>query len=122
MSDSPEQKPAPPAPAPPKSNPVWVAAIVGGLLGGLLAFGVARACPATPKPAPEPAQSEARHYADDLIALLKAGKNDDFFAGVRQAFSGANQEQLGGLRKELQRLRDQPAEAYGPSLDFEFIR
>ena len=104
------------------TKPVLLAGLLGGVLGAVFAFALARTFPATPKAPPPPPPSDARRDADELIAFLKAGKNEEFFAGVRAAFSGRNDEELNQARQHLLKLRDQPAAVYGPSIDFEFVR
>ncbi len=104
------------------TKPVLLAGLLGGVLGAVFAFALARTFPATPKLSPPPPPTEARLRADDLVAQLKAGKNEEFFAGVRAAFSGRNDEELNQARQHLLKLRDQPAAVYGPSIDFEFVR
>jgi hypothetical protein len=133
MSDAPEQKsemptsPVMPPASPPtvshRRNPVWMAALLGGLLGAVFSFALSRTFPTQPKAPPEPPKSEVRQFADDLIALLRVGKNEEFLAGVRQAFSGLNDEQFNQrVRQGFLKSRSESVTAYGPSTDFEFVR
>jgi hypothetical protein len=122
MSASPEPKPA--APAAPKTNPVWLAALAGGLLGGIFSLGLARAFPAQPKTPPpgEVQPSEARQFADEVIGKLKAGQNDEFIRYIRPAFSKMTDEQFAQVRQRIFEERTVATTAYGPSIAFEFCR
>lgn len=137
MSDAPEQKPATPAtpvvsvpdqnaappaaPTSPKTNPVWMAAIVGGLLGGVFTFALLRSFPSHHKEPPPP-PTEARQFADDVIAKLHDGKNDEFIRYIRPAFAKLTDEQFAQFRKNLFDMRAEDAKIYGQPGDFEFCR
>jgi hypothetical protein len=62
--------------------------------------------PVKPSPPPVAPQSEARQFADELVGLLKSGKNEQF-----------NQ-----VRQHLLKSREKYATDYGPTTDFEFVR
>jgi hypothetical protein len=94
---------------------------LGGLLGGLVAFGLSRVFPATPKPPVPPPRSEGRQFADDTIALLKAGKNEDFVLAVQSAFPELSPDQFNQLvRQPLLKFRD-GTKLYGQPSEFEFV-
>ncbi|MFM8274700.1 MAG: hypothetical protein ACKODX_20550 [Gemmata sp.] len=101
---------------------MWRAALLGGLAGGLFAFGLARAFPPTPKPVPVPPPSEAKRFADQVIGRLKEGRTDDFLAYVRPAFAQVGDEQFARFRQGVIDTRTNAVRAYGPSRDFEFCR
>ena len=101
---------------------VLFAGLLGGALGGVVAFGLARTFPAPPPPVPTPQPSEARQYADDLIALLKAGKNEAFLKGVRQAFDMPDERFDVEIREPFFKLREGRVREYGAGSEFEFIR
>ena len=103
------------------TKPVLLAGLLGGLVGAVFAFALARTFPTTPK-SPPPPPSEARPLADDLVAKLKAGKNDEFLTGVRQAFSDRDDEQFNQVRQNLLKSREGFGKDYGGSSDFEFVR
>ena len=104
------------------SKPVLLAGLLGGLFGAVFAFALARTFPATPKAPPPPPPSEARPLADDLVARLKSGKNEEFLAGVRGAFSDRNDEEFNLVRQNLLKSREGFAKSYGGASDFEFVR
>ena len=110
------------APSRPPASRLWVPVLLAGLLGGVGGFALTRAFPAAPKPVASAPQSEARPLADDLIAKLKAGKNDEFFAAIRPGFDKLDDKQFGEVRKGIVALRDKFAKEYGPAGDFEFSR
>ena len=104
------------------TKPVLLAGLLGGLFGAVFAFALARTFPTTPKAPPPPPPTEARLLADDLVAQLKAGKNEEFLTGVRAAFSDRDDEQFNQVRQNLLKSRNKFAIDYGGSIDFEFVR
>jgi hypothetical protein len=101
---------------------VWRAALLGGLLGGLVAFGLSRVFPAPLKSPPPAPLSEGRQFADDMIGYLKAGKNEDFVLALRSGFPGLNDEQYNQLvRQELFKFRDGVKNLYGQPSEFGFV-
>jgi len=87
----------------------------------VIAFGLARVFPVPPPPTPAPRPSEARQYADDLIALLRTGKNEAFLKGVRQAFPMPDERFDVDIREPLFKRRQHWEQEYGAGSDFEFI-
>jgi hypothetical protein len=122
MSEGNDPKPAPAAPHSP-NRPVLLAALLGGLLGGVASFALARTFPAPAKPPPTPPPSEARMFADDVMALLKTGKYDQFKQRVRLAFALMPEADFENFYREgVIGTRQKAAEAYGPAGEFEFAR
>jgi hypothetical protein len=104
------------------SKPVLVAGLLGGLLGAVFSFALARALPAPVKPPPPAPPSEARQYAESVLALLKAGKHDEFTALLRPAFAEASDEQFAEVRKQMYQSRENDVKMYGAGGEFEFCR
>ena len=105
------------------TKPVLLAGLLGGVLGAVFAFALARTFPATPKLSPPPPPSEGRQFADDLIAKLKAGKSDEFTAKVRNGFPELNDEDFNqAVRQPLLTMRENFGKAYGQPSEFEFVR
>ncbi|QJX00152.1 hypothetical protein [Frigoriglobus tundricola] len=108
---------------------VLFAGLLGGVLGAVIAFGLTRTfpfpVPPPPVPAPRPSDarpSAARQYTDDLIALLRAGNNEAFLKGVRQAFPVPDERFDVEVRVPLLKQRQLWEQEYGKGSDFEFIR
>jgi hypothetical protein len=106
------------------TKPVLLAGLLGGLIGAGLGFVLSRTFPPTATPVPPPAQatSEAREFASDLIALLKDGKHDAFFAALRPGFAELNDEQFQTMRNDVLTTRQEFAKKYGSGREFEYGR
>lgn len=120
MTTAGEQPPGPPPAS--GRQPVLLAALLGGLIGGVFSFALARTFPPPVKPAPPAPQSEARQFAEDLFRKLKAGHNDEFVALIRPGFGDLNDEQFTKFREGVFEMRTKVAKAYGPPIEFEFAR
>lgn len=103
---------------------VFLAGLLGGLIGAGFGFVLSRAFPPTTKPAPAAAQpaSEAREFASDLVALLKAGQYDRFFGALRPAFPDFTDEQFQTMRQDVLTTRQEFAKKYGGGGEFEYGR
>lgn len=106
------------------TKPVLLAGLLGGLLGGVGGFALVRAFPAPVKPSAlvEAPQHEARPLADELIANLKAGRDDAFFATVRAGFGELTDEQFAQFRQDVETGRRKFVRDYGAPGDIEFAR
>lgn len=106
------------------TKPVLFAGLLGGLLGGGGGFALTRAFPAPAKPVvvAEPDPHPARALADELIADLKAGRDDAFFGTIRRGFVELNDEQFAQFRQGIEAGRQKFAKDYGTRGDFEFGR
>lgn len=104
------------------SKPVLVAGLLGGLLGAVFSFALARALPAPVKPPPPAPPSEARQYVEQVLGLLKAGKHDDFMAQLRPAFAESTDEQFAEVRKQMYEARERDAKMFGGAGEFEYCR
>lgn len=104
------------------TKPVLLAGLLGGLLGAVCSFALARALPAPVKPAPPPPPSEARQFAEEVFATLKAGKQDDFAALLRSAFADATDDEYAVVRKQMSEARAKNAERLGGASEFEYCR
>ncbi len=115
------------------TKPVLLAGLLGGFLGGVGGFVLLRSFPVPAKPpavvetspviVAEPLpQSAARPLADQLVAMLKAGRQDEFFARVRPGLTELTDEQFDQFRQEIVAMRQGFAKAYGAPGEFEFAR
>lgn len=106
------------------TKPVLLAGVLGGLLGGVGGFALVRAFPAAAKPSAAAAETPhpARPLADELIANLRGGRNDAFFATLREGFGELTDEQFAQLRAGTEKARQEATAAYGPPGDIEFGR
>ena len=107
------------------TKPVLLAGLLGGLLGAVGSFVLARSFPTTAKPvaAVEVPRSEARDRADDLVAKLRAGQEDDFFNTVRSAsVKQLKDEDFKQYREYITELREGFATRLGAPGDIEFSR
>ena len=103
---------------------VLFAGVLGGLLGGFGGYALLRTLPSTLKSAqvPDAPRSEARALADELVAKLKAGKNDEFLAIVRSGFNELTDDQFGQLGLQMKTMRSNFTSVYGAPSEFEFVR
>src|SRR6478609_5134563 len=100
------------------SKPVLVAGLLGGVLGALFSFALARALPAPVKPPPPAPPSEARKFIEEVLGKLKEGKHDEFMAYLRSAYAQATDEQFAEVRKGVYESRERAAKEFGPGGDF----
>jgi hypothetical protein len=78
-------------------RPVLLAGLLGGAVGAVLCFALTRMFPPSVKPPPQTiptAPPDARAFADDIIAKLKAGKDDELKPLVRLGFRTFTDEQF----------------------------
>ena len=106
------------------TKPVLLGGVLGGLLGGAGGFALLRSFPSAAKtvPAADAGQSAARPLADALVATLRAGRYDEFFATVRVGLAEMTAEEFGKFRQEIVGVRDRFAKEYGAAGGFEFAR
>lgn len=101
---------------------VLFAGLLGGLLGAVCSFVLARTLPAPVPAPPTPPPSEARRFAEEVLATLKAGKQDDFAALLRPAFAEASDEEFAVVRTQMAEARAKDAERLGGASEFEYCR
>jgi hypothetical protein len=109
------------------SKPVLLAGLLGGVLGAIIGFALMRSFPPAAKFAPSTptpiASPEARQFADDLVAKLKAGKDEEVMSSVRLAFREMPDDQFNQtVREPYLFVRKHFPQQYGPSRGFEFVR
>ncbi len=107
------------------TKPVLLAGLLGGLLGGIGGFVLLRSFPSAVKPpaATEAPRSEVRERADDLVAKLRAGREDDFFNTVRAgSVKQVKDEDFEKYREHMTELRKGFAQNLGAPGDIEFSR
>jgi hypothetical protein len=109
---------------------VLLAGALGGVLGAVVSFALSRSLSPAPRGgetgAPAPAAGaqappEARQFADDFVAKMKAGKDDEVVAMLRRAFLELSDEQFSNaVRAPF--LAARASKPYGPSLGVELVR
>ncbi len=116
------ESPAPPPGAPGLSlnKSILVAGLLGGVLGALASYALARSFPHTPK-LPPPPPSEARQFADHVIGKLKDGKNEEFTALLRPAFAQMSNEDYAAFCTKLFEQRANSPRYLGAGGEFEFV-
>lgn len=107
---------------------VFVAGVLGGLLGAGGAFSAGRLVPvkaaepvvnpttATPDPLP-------RQVAESLLARLKVGKGEEFTKSAKASMHLISDQEFAVFQKNFTASRETYARGYGPSLgEFELVR
>jgi hypothetical protein len=114
------------------NQPVLFAGLLGGALGAVLSFALSRWVSPAPQPAaptpgqsaapaPAPASPEARHFADQVIARLQAGRDEEVIALMRPVFPELTDKEFADtVRTSF--LAARAGKPYGPSVGFEFAR
>ncbi|MCS6864237.1 MAG: hypothetical protein RMJ56_07795 [Gemmataceae bacterium] len=104
------------------SRTVWLAGLLGGVVGALFSLVLARVFPApAASPAPPP-PSGARVFADEVVQLLKTGRYDEFFTILRPGFSELPDDEFQKLRDGVLATRQQFVTSYGAAGELEFCR
>jgi hypothetical protein len=111
---------------------VLLAGLLGGVLGAALSFALSRWVTPAPHPpardagqsaAQPPAQAspEARHFADQIIARLQSGRDEEVIALMRPVFPELNDKEFAeNVRTSF--LAARAGKPYGPSIGFELTR
>jgi hypothetical protein len=92
---------------------VWSAALLAGLLGAAFSLLLARSFPGNPPVPPPPPPSEARLFAEALIAELQAEKYDEFNALPLAGATSGSDEWRAEVRRSVQDSRKYCGAALG---------
>ena len=110
------------------SKPVLLAGLLGGVLGALICFALMRAFPPPAQSATQTsnaptAPSDGRDFANDIIAKMKAGKDEEIKSTIREAYRDVPdpvfEEEM--WKRHLTVRKEFPAR-HGKSLGFELAR
>lgn len=109
------------------TKPILIAGILGGVLGGIISFAATRFIkPATPtavKSAKDEAVVEARDVVEQFIALIRAGKTEEFLGQVKMAYTFLSEERFKEMSISYQNARITYERIYGKPLNqFDLIR
>lgn len=107
------------------TKPVLLAGLVGGVVGAIVCFALLRTFTPVAKSASQTstisqASPEARVFADDIVAKLKADKDDEVVGLMRLAFLEMTDQQFDEVRNSF--LATRASTPYGRSLGIDFAR
>ena len=111
------------------TRPIFVAALLGGLLGGAVSFAANRFIkPASPPPAPtekELATQEAREIVERFLAMLKPDKEkkDEFMKQVKTGYTYMPDKDFELIKQRFDNFRLETPNKFGaPLYEFELLR